>query len=77
MRGGLWESMSMGGRDIYLDQSGRGIAVRGKGFLFLMNHDLTRFFCVAFHSVKAQEAQEMHICPKFRGLQTANVYAVG
>jgi hypothetical protein len=36
-----------------------------------------RFFWVIFHPVKAQEAQEMHICPKARGLQNSNVNSVG
>ncbi len=34
-------------------------------------------FCVTVNPVKAQKAQEMHICSKFRGLQNSNGNAVG
>ncbi len=58
------------------NQSGWSIAVRGEGVLdeSWLNK---RFFWVIFHPVKAQEAQEMHICPKVKGLQNSHVNAVG
>ncbi len=58
------------------NQSGCSIAVRGEGVLdeSWLNK---RFFWVIFHPVKAQEAQEMHICPKVKGLQNSHVNAVG
>ncbi len=35
-----------------------------------------RFFWVIFHPVEAQEAQEIHICPKVRGSQNSNFNSV-
>jgi hypothetical protein len=46
------------------------------GGSFWTNHDEILLW-VALHLVKAQEAQEMHICPKTRGSQNSNVNTVG
>ncbi len=71
----------------------QGFGVGGEGRNFSTNQDEVllwggrgvlgeswvnkRFFWVIFHPVKAQEAQEMHICPKVRGLQNSNVNSLG
>jgi hypothetical protein len=61
---GGWEG------EVFLDQSGWSIDVKGEGVLdeSWINK---RFFWVIFLPVKAQEAQEMRICPKVRGLQNS------
>jgi hypothetical protein len=61
---------------VSLDQPEWSIAVRWRRVL---NESLIdkRFFWVIFHLVKAQEAQDMPICPEVRGLQKSNVNVVG
>jgi hypothetical protein len=62
--------------EVFFGKSGWSIAVRGEGVV----HESwinKRFLWVIFHPVEAQEAQEIHICPKVRGLQNSNFNSVG
>ncbi len=69
-------AVGLGEGEIFLSQSGWSIAVRGEG----VAHESwinKRFLWVIFHPVEAQEAHEIHICPKVRGLQNSNFNSVG
>ncbi len=48
----------------------------GKGSWWIMNKQEI-YFWVIFYPIKAQEAQEMHICLQVRGFQNSNVNVVG
>jgi hypothetical protein len=50
--------------------------LRGEGVLDELSLN-KRFYRAVFHPAKAQDAQEIHFCPKVRGLQNSNVNAVG
>ncbi len=69
-------AVGLGEGEVFLGQSGWSIAVRGEG----VAHESwinKRFIWVIFHPVEAQEAQEIHIWPKVRGLQNSNLNSVG
>jgi hypothetical protein len=53
----------------------RGVQWMGGGFLWTNRDEILLW--VTLHPVKAQEAQEMHTCPKARGFQNSNINTVG
>jgi hypothetical protein len=69
-------AVGLGEGEVFLGQSGWSIAVRGEGVAHESGIN-KRFLWVIFHPVEAQEAQEIHICPKVRGLQNSNFNSVG